>query len=405
MVSGKQGNNKPIEVHMFEKFRVSCNDVVLSPDNVRSSMMEKIAAFLLANHDKALTNQVLIDVLWPDDESGNPLGALKNLIYRLRNLFKKSFGDREYIITGRGFYQWNPEIPITIDSEVFENYALEAEASIEDDIIIKSGRAAMKLYTGPYLPGLFTEYWVVSQSSHFHALYLAVAKKCIYALMRQKEYEEAKEACQEAIKVDGLDEELHIMLIRALIADNKQQLATHHYHETVRRLYDELGIKPSEELQLIYSELLTRQHEVELDIHAVHEQLLDQSWVDGPLFCEYGMFQKIYTLMTYNSGRLGFAGQLGLITLIPEDKPEYDTETYKKVVQNGMVKLRNSMERTLRTNDMVCRFSPSQFLILLTACKYEAAVTVIERIIRRLSKADPQQLLRVDYCLDEIKIN
>ena len=52
----------------------------------------------------------------------NRAGALKNLMYRLRNTLKKNLGEEDYILTGRGTYYWNPDIPIWLDCEEFDSW-------------------------------------------------------------------------------------------------------------------------------------------------------------------------------------------------------------------------------------------------------------------------------------------
>ena len=78
-----------VKVKMFGKFSVEYKSKQLSYDDMRSEMVTKLLAYILVNNSKVISVQELIDVLWVDDEIINPIGALKNLVYRLRNILKK----------------------------------------------------------------------------------------------------------------------------------------------------------------------------------------------------------------------------------------------------------------------------------------------------------------------------
>ena len=96
-------------------------------------MVSKLLVYIIFHRKKALTVQELCEVLWQEGGSDNPAGALKNLVYRLRMCLKKIWGDYEFIITGRGTYQWNPEINLEVDAEAFEYWKKKGNAAKDDN--------------------------------------------------------------------------------------------------------------------------------------------------------------------------------------------------------------------------------------------------------------------------------
>lgn len=115
-----------IYVQLFEKFQMSDQKHILDEKTMHSDMLIKLLAYLMIHRRNASTIQELIDIFWGDERSENPAGALKNLMYRLRTILKKTWGDKEFILTGRGSYQWNPHIPLELDTELFEEYCRDA---------------------------------------------------------------------------------------------------------------------------------------------------------------------------------------------------------------------------------------------------------------------------------------
>ena len=84
---------------------------------------------------------------------------------------------------------------------------------------------AVRLYRGPFLPKLSGEYWAASLSTYYHSLYLTSVKDLAALLEENSRFEEMGAVCQKAIQLDALDEELHCCFIKALIGQNKQNLA------------------------------------------------------------------------------------------------------------------------------------------------------------------------------------
>ena len=312
----KGGEYPRLNVQTFGKFQMANENGILTAENIRSDMLIRLLTYMVYHRDKSLTVQELIEMLWSEDGSDNPAGALKNLMYRLRNLLKKTWGDYDFIITGRGTYQWNPRVVLEVDAEKFHQYCKEmtCESSIEAQI--EKGEKAIELYQGTFLPELSGEYWVISTATYQNSVYLATVKKLAEMLEQEQRYQELEQLCTKALCFESLDEEIHCYLMRALVADNKQQMAAEHYTRTVKYMYDTLGVRPSEEMQEVYEEMQKRQHEHESNIDIIQEQLKEKELPTGAFLCEYGVFRKIYALEARSSRRMGISIHLALVSIL-----------------------------------------------------------------------------------------
>lgn len=83
-------DNEAIRIQMFGRFAMEGNGAMLDEDKIRSGMMTKLIAYLLCFRKKEISTQELIEALWDEEDSDNPAGALKNLVYRLRTMLKKA---------------------------------------------------------------------------------------------------------------------------------------------------------------------------------------------------------------------------------------------------------------------------------------------------------------------------
>ena len=391
-----------LNVRMFGEFRISNEDGMLNTESIRSEMLTRLLTYMLCHRKQRLTAQELIDVLWSENESENPTGALKNLMYRLRNCLKQVWGDYEFILTGKGIYKWNPEIILHVDTEKFEyccKSMINAE-NVEEQLLI--GKKAIELYQGVFLPKLSEEYWVTSMATYYHSMYLDIVKKLVKLMGKEKRYSEVEEICQKALKTDSLDEEIHCFMLRALIANNKQKLALEHYKQTVKYLYDVIGVRPSKEMQEIYEKLQQIQHNHESNIDVIKEELKEQKLPSGAFLCEYGVFRKIYILESRSGKRMGISVHLVLISLHPNFQISKEDKNYLSIIKEGMEVLKTTLLNCMRSSDIICKYSVNQFLVMLPACKYEDAKMVIGRVKEQFYKMEKTNKVILQYSVGKI---
>lgn len=393
-----------LNVRMFGNFQMMNEDGVLTAENIHSEMLTKLLTYMICHRDKSQTVQELIDMLWPENESDNPMGKLKNLMYRLRNLLKKTWGDYDFIITGRGIYQWNPQIRMKVDIEEFEACysSLAGENSVEEHR--EKGEKAVELYSGEFLPELSAEYWVISMSTYYSTLYLATVKKLAALMEQEQRYADLEHLCRKELRVEPLDEDVHCYLLRALIAENKHQAAAEHYEKTVKYFYDMLGVRPSGEMQAIYEEMQKRQHEHESNIEIIHEELKEKEHPTGAFLCEYGVFRKIYALESRSSNRMGISIHLALMSMYLDLKYFRNKDDYQRQLSKGMGILEKTLLGGLRNSDVICRYSANQFLLMLPACQYEDAKMVVNRLKDRFYQSGKTKRVVLQYSIDEIGV-
>lgn len=397
-------NKSILRVQMFEKFSIHRGESMLDEEQIRSDMISKLLIYVLIHHEKQIRIQELGEALWQEGQSDNPIGALKNLMYRLRTVLKNEWGVQDYILTGRGVYFWNPELKLNIDSEEFEMLCKKAGAESDKEEKIKYYKKALELYRGTFLPGLSGEYWVISLTTYYHSMYLSAVKNLADLLEEENRYEEMGKACSAAVNLDALDEEIQCFYIRALIGQNKYNLAVKQYQKAVKMLYDSLGVKPSKEMHQLYTALLKRQHDQELDLSIIQDELREDDDRKGAFLCEYGVFKKSYHLEARRAMRYGVALYLSLITLFPSIQMEENSDTYLKLFNNGMNAMQDALMSVLRNGDVVARYSSSQFIVMLPQCTDEAARRVMERVQIRFYDQNKKIRIRMQYSIEEMEL-
>lgn len=378
---------------------------VLDEDVVRSDMLTKLLVYILLHKDYPITIQELSEALWDEDESDNPAGALKNLMYRLRTLLKKNLGEGEYILTSRGVYYWNSEKEVQFDAELFEQYCEAAKKETDTSEKISNYEKAIELYKGDFMPKITDKHWVVTLSAYYHSLYLSAVKALAELYMGKERFEEAEQLCAEGLRYDAVDEWLHSYRITALIRQNKQQLAMECYEQAVKALYNALGVRKSAQLEAVHQELLkmTKGTEAE-EMENVHKDMKEED-PEGAYICGYPVFREIYRLEARKISRLGEAEYVMLLTLQMKDgggNSNVQMEQY--IISQAMNQLEDVLKEALRIGDVAARYSDSQFVVLLPTCTYENCPVIAERILKRFQDKAKSKRIMIKTDFEEVTV-
>lgn len=145
-----------IDVTMFGKFTLKQEGMEV-PHAVsltgRSRRLWTLTAYLILNRNRGVSAQELIDLLWPEAESDNPLSTLQNNVSRARAaLAELGFTHAKVIIHNeKGYYRWAPDRETQLDVEQFEALAKAALAEEDMEKSVALAQEAVALYTGDFL--------------------------------------------------------------------------------------------------------------------------------------------------------------------------------------------------------------------------------------------------------------
>jgi len=374
-----KNEEKTYYIQLFDEFSITDGETSLGEEEIHSKMLLKLFSYIYTHRKKVVTTEELIDALWEGEESANPPGALKNLVYRLRNILKEKWPQEEFILSARGSYRWNNEIHATSDGEMLKNFYQLGIKEKNLELSREHLQKAIEQYKGEFLPKANRSAWVVSEGTFYHSIYLSAVKELAILLEHQGEYERLEEICNEALKKDSLNEELHGWFIKALLHQKKISLAEGQYKKAADLLYENLGVSPSEELKSLYQEFLKKNHKAGNNILSIQQELSQTERV-GAFFCEYGIFKEIYLLEEARIRRTDSSICLVLITLEPVWDVERVSQEYLKIINEGMEFLHKILIEKLRVEDVVSRYSFSQYILLLSSEQEDIVGKVVERI-------------------------
>ncbi len=392
-----------IRVQLLGRFRMYDETHCLNEEAIHSPMITKLLVYMICNKNHMVTLEQLTDALWTDEESENPYGALKNLMYRLRGTLRKVWPVEDFILTGRGYYQWNPQVAVEVDEEVFFSLCRRADrAERQEDKDFLREQAVLGC-NGRFLNGVVSQYWMEVRLREDHACYMKVVSEVTESLEHRGEYEKLEEICKRAVRMDPQEEKVYCRLVRALMWQGKTAEAMKYCQEAEGYLYSRMGIRPSKELRGLFVALMKQGHISGSDIETIQEEMDSDRKIgesNGVLFCEYGVFQHIYEMETQRVGTLGFTEWLCLLTLhIPEEMEE---EKERLMINDGMDKMQQVLGRVLPKGTAVTKYSPDQYLFLLPCFPYEEAKMMMKQITYSFYAADRKEKVQVLSDLKEL---
>ncbi|MGI5967984.1 AfsR/SARP family transcriptional regulator [Anaerotruncus rubiinfantis] len=371
-----------IYISMLGGFKLTVQDKVLSDTLNRTHQLWNLLEYLIAFRNKTVSQDELIEALWPNDGSENPANALKNLIYRIRNLFTNHeipFA-KEIIIFHRGSYRWNNQLPCVVDIEEFEKtFRIASDVEQPSEFRIEQYRKALDLYKGDFLPGSNYEEWVVPLTGYYRSIYFKCVYEAIRLLIKQEKFDDIRIICEQAIVIDPFEEGAHKHLIHALVKQNKQSEALAHYNYVTDLFYRELGVRPSDAMRNLYREIVKSVNNVETDLGIIKEDLSERNAVKGAFYCDYEVFKNMYRLEARTATRTGQSVFIGLITVTNSKDEVPDPQTLSRIMDQLLETLRTS----LRRGDVISRFSSTQYVLMLPTLTYENGEMVISRICKK----------------------
>lgn len=392
-----------IYVNMLGGFSITQGDKTIEDKTNQAKKAWHILQYLVTFRSRDIPVEELIDQFWKDDSSNNPAGALKTLMFRIRKLLRPlELPAQELVVQNHKAYGWTKDIKTVCDTDIFETLCFQVEShELSDDDCLAVCMEAFSLYKGNFLPKSEWESWVVPIHTYYYSLYQKLIQKTLFLLEKRKDFPTIIDVCKKALAIDSYNEDAHYYMVYSMYHSGNQFMAMEHYHYVTDMFYNEFAITPSARFKDLYKLISNKKNGITLDLSIVQEILSEGGTNSGAFYCEPSVFRDIYQLGTRVIQRTGDSIFICLLTI-----SNLKGELLKPVVQiRAMDELGESIRKSLRRGDTYCRFSISQYLILLPTVTYENGEIVLKRIIHNFRKAYSRKDLSITYTLQSIISN
>ena len=383
-----------IRIQMMDTFAIYINERKVDLLVNKSRKGASLVQLLISHRGQSVPNSRLLSTLWSEEQSSNPENALKTLVSRLRTLLNQISPDLgSCLVADRGAYHWECPPGMTVDLYEIDHILerLEGEALPEEEQLQLYGKL-MGLYHGDMLQNNEHNEWAVVEAAGLHEKYMNSVLAYIDLLKQRGQHKEIISACRRALEVDSFDDRLHIELMTALIHMNRSGDALQQYKHVVEMNYRYLGVQPSDELQEFYKQIVTAGKTMDFNLQAIRNELRENDKRNAYV-CEYAVFKEIYNRQMRNLERMGTTMFLAIIMIRP-----YNDQVMDNIRQNCIMNgLQEILSTNLRKGDIITRFAPAMFALLLPTVNYATGNMVLERIKRVFYREYPNSNIVFDY--------
>lgn len=378
-----------VYVTFLDDYSITYGKTTLDESKIKSDKISLLLAYILCHRYNNISVGELTDVLWNDEESDNPVNALKNLIYRTRCILKRFFGQVEFIRTGRGYYSWNKDIPVVIDIQDFERMHEKAENENSCVKRIEYQKKALSYYKKHFLEQYTDCYWVVTLNAYYRTMYTGEVVRISRDLYEQKDYKSVEQICGHALMIDELSEDIHYYYMRALISRNKVRAAEEHYIKMQKMFNERLCTEPSGKLCALndlISAYIDRSAKGK-GVCNVNKNRINISDIFhrssyGALVCDYDVFVKNCELEKRRMRRNSCDAYTVVFTVESEECA--DNDGIVKDADNDRTmrcKFLKLLVNSVRESDIVSEYGSKQYILLLPECSLENARDIVGRIM------------------------
>ncbi|WP_022773723.1 bacterial transcriptional activator domain-containing protein [Butyrivibrio sp. AE2015] len=374
-----------LDVQMFGGLAISYEGRNVSVGKNKGAKYIQLLELVWLAGENGITKEQLINTLYEREEQSNLNNSFNNLIYQMHKQLKSStLPDFEYIVNKDGIFYTDENVEVVTDAGSFEAAVRNARLCGDTTEGILFYKQAVELYKAELLPELATQEWVIIKSVQLQKMYA----ECVVALgnyyEKKKDYNAMYRVYKKAAQLYP-DDEWQVGEINALIGMESYDEAYAIYDETVRYYTDELGITPSSDLMECYEKMSRQITNTPGKILKIRDDIIERrdsaKSEEGRAYdCSYPSFIDAYHILSRNMERSGQSVYMMLLTLVDYEGKQITNQTK---LETKAKLLQKAIAQTLRQGDTYCKYSASQFLLLLAGTNKESCKIVYRRVLNK----------------------
>lgn len=246
---------EPMRIRLFGTIRVEDGGNVLT---ISSAAQRRILGRLALAANGVVSQDALVDLLWPDDPPRTAIASVQNQVHRLRSLL----GAERIASTAPGYALLID--PIDIDIHRFAivlsrpTEPKPAHPVEQARVELADLESALALWSGPPLDEFADESWARPTVVRLTEQHVIAQERRIEALLTLRRIDDAVPAAEALCEQEPLRERAHGLLMRGLAQQGRAVEALRVFHKFRERTVRETGLEPSASLSAIERGVLDR---------------------------------------------------------------------------------------------------------------------------------------------------
>lgn len=346
-----------VQINLFGSFHVERDGKSVDEQLARSPKGMLLMQYLILAPRQTAEAKMLMQVMWPEENSTSPDTALKTLISRQRALLREISPELAMcLVTVRGGYRWvcPPEVSVDV---------LEFEEMLARMLVLYQGRLLADQQPQPA--------WLYNRSERLHQQFLQTVDSRLAQLQQAGHVHRYVALVRRAIDADPTNEALQQRLIEGLRQTERDTDADQQVELAAR-----LNSAARDEMMADYYDRIQQANRaLETGLVQFKEELMRGEDNNRAIVCDRRVFRSLFCLQRRGMERTGGHALLGILTLTELDPASEKREA----ALNGLVKI---MLLNLRRGDVITRLDESTIAMFLPNADESAANIIIDRLKR-----------------------
>lgn len=348
----------------------------------RDSQFTRLMEILLHYSEIGVERTRLEEMLFEDSSSADPHHMLRSVIYNAKKKLEKAgLPGSDCIVFHSGVYSWTKEIPVIEDARQFEEMVRRASETMDPNEKADLYQEACFLYRGEFLPDQTRNVWVMQEERRYYDMFCRSMEQAIEYHRAHGNYMAIEKLGRYATKVHPLSD-WETVTMEALLGLNRFDEASELYEKTADYYLAELGVRPAFAGMNVLEQIASRMENTYSMLDEIQMFLTcpDDEIPGGGYLCSLPVFQGIYRMFERMIDRTGQSVYLMLCTIVNgKGHPMKEGAVLNRLSE----RLADAICMSVRHSDVVCRYSKSQYLVLLIDTAREDCSIVQKRIDKR----------------------
>lgn len=200
-----------------------------------------LLAYLAMHTRQPQRREKLAGILWPDTSEENARSNLRHELWRLRKVLD---GEHSHISGNNLVLSFDPQCGYALDVDTLTE--ISVDSSSVDEL-----SAALSVYQGELLPGLYDK-WVLAEREQVFSAFETRCARLLELLTVEERWPEIRDWSSRWISLGSWPEPAYRALMLAYAGTGERAKATAAYHRLEQGLRKDLGLEPSEQTRALY---------------------------------------------------------------------------------------------------------------------------------------------------------
>lgn len=229
-----------LTIYLFGRPEFWRDDALLPP--LATHKTQSLLAYLILHRQQPHLRDELATLFWGDRDEAHARHSLATALWRIRRLLGE-----DYLLADAAAVQFNPAGAFWLDVAEFEAHLGKSRNASDKQCAAEALRQAVALYRDDLLEGCYDD-WCIEERYHLEGLYLDALNRLINWHAAQGDAREVLTYAQKYLAHDPLAENIHLALMRALVALGDPTGARRQWQNCCETRQQELHLPPSSEM-------------------------------------------------------------------------------------------------------------------------------------------------------------